>query len=459
MDIQLLIQAKDKPEKSITIKKDVVIGRSQTCQFRVLSNDVSREHCRIVVGDDSVAVRDLGSSNGSIVNGKTIPPQTDFPLNPGDKLEVGPLTVVFDFKSSAVAKKQAAATPQPTQTPPATAVEPKKKTAAKPAAAPVAAAPAAAAPKKVKQPKPPVKPDESGIPVFAASADEDSNDGVTWSNFGDELSGELTFDVPEAEDVPETANQSELAESDINFQVELPPSVEPMPTPAATPVAKKTVAAPAPVPEPLTPAASDEGESSDEPIFADIDQPAESELDFNFDPSDAAESGPVESIPATPVAPSSPTAATPSSQPRKLKSLFGLFSKGKKPAAPPATAPTATVAPAPVSVETTAEETSAEPEPPFDLGVGGGDIESNMTDWLLGGSAAPAADEPVAKSPRPAAAVVPTGKPKSAKKPAAAPSTAPKKPAAAPAAAPEPAPAPESDTEQDFNDFFSQLGN
>ena len=435
MDIQLLIRAKDKPEKSLTIKKDVVIGRSQTCQFRVLSNDVSREHCRIVVGESSVAVRDLGSSNGTVVNGKPIPPQTDFPLNPGDTLEVGPLTVVFDFKSSV------AATPRPAATAPTAAAEPKKKSASKPATASVAAAP-----QKVKKPKPPVASDESSIPVFSSAPerDDESADGATWSNFGEELSGDLTFDVPER------ANEYGLVESDGDFRLNPPASivepVEPQPSPTA-----KTSAA----------TASDDDESFDEPFFEDADQSTESA--FDFDPDQAAE--PVASAPATPAAPPSPAAA--SSPPGKLKSLFGMFGKGKKEAAPPAKTAIAT-APAPVSAAATEES-----ESPIELAVGGGEVD-DMAEWLLGGSAAPIHDEPVAIAATPSPVVAPAAKPKAAKKaaPVAAVSAPPKTksitaaaPKAAPKAAPiaEPSPpvvaAPESENEDDFNDFFSQLGN
>ena len=464
MDIQLLIQAKDKPEKSITIKKDVVIGRSQTCQFRVLSNDVSREHCRIVVGNDSVAVRDLGSSNGSVVNGKPIPPQIDFPIQPGDKLEVGPLTVVFDFESSVAAAKSAAATSRPAQTPAPVVAEMKQKAVSKPTSAPAPVAaetkksaapkPAAevAAAQQIKKPKPPVKSDESSIPVFVASMDDDSMDGTTWSNFGEELSGDLTLDVPEL------ANQYGLAESDVDFQLDptLPDDIPDEPEPE--PIAEAPVAAQAPAPQP-TAAESEEGESSDEPIFGDFDESTESE--FAFDPDQASPAA--DSVPAPQAVPPSPakaTAAAASSQPGKLKSLFGLFGKGKKEAAVPAKTAAASVASAPVAAAMKATEA----ESPFDVGAGGGEVD-DMTGWLLGGGTPAIHEEPVAIAPAPAAP-----KPKAAKKPApAAASSAATKAVATPKAAPKatpavaPAPpvaaAPQSENADDFNDFFSQLGN
>ena len=99
MDIQLLVRVDDKPEKKVTVSKDVIIGRSKTCQFRVLSNDVSREHCKLIVSDEVVAIRDLGSSNGTSVNGKTIPTGIDVLLHPSTTVEVGPLRFVVNFES------------------------------------------------------------------------------------------------------------------------------------------------------------------------------------------------------------------------------------------------------------------------------------------------------------------------------------------------------------------------
>lgn len=137
MVIQLLVRIDGKPEKTVNVSKDVIIGRSKTCQFRVLSNDVSREHCKLLVSDELVAIRDLGSSNGTVVNGKTVPSGMDIVLPPGANVEVGPLKFVVNFKSktSAVPAEETmleAAQPQPrpakaavtkTITPPAAAEE------------------------------------------------------------------------------------------------------------------------------------------------------------------------------------------------------------------------------------------------------------------------------------------------------------------------------------------------
>ena len=45
------------------------IGRHDDCQIRIRSSQVSRRHCEVLPEGDTLMVRDLGSSNGTFVNG------------------------------------------------------------------------------------------------------------------------------------------------------------------------------------------------------------------------------------------------------------------------------------------------------------------------------------------------------------------------------------------------------
>lgn len=65
------------------------IGRAPECQLRPGSNMVSRHHCVLVSGDAVLAVRDFGSTNGTLVNGQRV--EGGAQLNDGDRLKVGPL--------------------------------------------------------------------------------------------------------------------------------------------------------------------------------------------------------------------------------------------------------------------------------------------------------------------------------------------------------------------------------
>jgi pSer/pThr/pTyr-binding forkhead associated (FHA) protein len=54
---------------------------------------VSRRHALLLRRPDGgVLVRDLGSANGTLLNGKEVPPGVDTPWNEGDTLAVGAWT-------------------------------------------------------------------------------------------------------------------------------------------------------------------------------------------------------------------------------------------------------------------------------------------------------------------------------------------------------------------------------
>jgi pSer/pThr/pTyr-binding forkhead associated (FHA) protein len=65
----------------------LVIGRARDCGLRLNSPLASRHHCEIRVGPSQVVVRDLGSLNGTSVNGAAIAGEQ--PLSTGDVLSVG----------------------------------------------------------------------------------------------------------------------------------------------------------------------------------------------------------------------------------------------------------------------------------------------------------------------------------------------------------------------------------
>lgn len=97
MQVTLFVRAPKKPEKRVVVDHDVVIGRGKDCNLRVLSNDVSRQHCRLVIGESEVAIRDLGSGNGTLLNNQETEPNTDAVLSSGDIVRIGPLIIKVEF--------------------------------------------------------------------------------------------------------------------------------------------------------------------------------------------------------------------------------------------------------------------------------------------------------------------------------------------------------------------------
>ena len=62
------------------------LGRNPTNDSRLHDATVSSFHCEIVLSDDSVLVRDLGSTNGTFIDNQ---PVTEGPLKPGQILRLG----------------------------------------------------------------------------------------------------------------------------------------------------------------------------------------------------------------------------------------------------------------------------------------------------------------------------------------------------------------------------------
>jgi adenylate cyclase len=64
----------------------VVVGRSPTSDFPIIDPTISRRHAQILRQDDKILVRDLGSSNGTYVNGVRV---ESAELKPGDLVTFG----------------------------------------------------------------------------------------------------------------------------------------------------------------------------------------------------------------------------------------------------------------------------------------------------------------------------------------------------------------------------------
>lgn len=72
---------------------EAVIGRSRACAVQVAETTVSRQHAVFVVEPGNVRLRDLGSSNGTYVNGKRVDGMQA--LSDGDRVVVGEAELVI----------------------------------------------------------------------------------------------------------------------------------------------------------------------------------------------------------------------------------------------------------------------------------------------------------------------------------------------------------------------------
>jgi hypothetical protein len=74
----------------------VTIGRSRQCDIVVDDPNVSRQHAEIRPRGGSWVLTDLGSTNGSVLNGRRV--ESTEVLKPGDEIEVGTSTMTFELE-------------------------------------------------------------------------------------------------------------------------------------------------------------------------------------------------------------------------------------------------------------------------------------------------------------------------------------------------------------------------
>ncbi len=80
------------PPVALGPRDTISIGRSRSCDLRLPGADASRRHAEIAGGPNGFTITDLGSTNGTFVNGR----QTQkLLLKPGDRIEIGNNMITF----------------------------------------------------------------------------------------------------------------------------------------------------------------------------------------------------------------------------------------------------------------------------------------------------------------------------------------------------------------------------
>ncbi|MCY3021620.1 MAG: FHA domain-containing protein [Planctomycetota bacterium] len=85
-------------------KPSLTVGREPGCEIHIDNLGISRRHCEFIARGDAYVLKDLGSSNGTYVNGHKI---TEHFLNDADEVIIGKYTLKFKNE------KQVTAAPQP----------------------------------------------------------------------------------------------------------------------------------------------------------------------------------------------------------------------------------------------------------------------------------------------------------------------------------------------------------
>ena len=84
-----LIVLHGSPTPPIDLRLPTVLGRGADAKLKLPASTVSRQHCEIYAYEGQIAVRDLGSANGTVVNGHRVEVPTL--VTADDEVTVGPI--------------------------------------------------------------------------------------------------------------------------------------------------------------------------------------------------------------------------------------------------------------------------------------------------------------------------------------------------------------------------------
>lgn len=102
MDVRFVIVSPASRKATHAVRLPVLVGRSDEAKFRVQQDSVSRRHCEFFFKDDAVFVRDLGSTNGTLVGGERIASSVAMVVPPNAEVRVGGIVFRVEYESAAV---------------------------------------------------------------------------------------------------------------------------------------------------------------------------------------------------------------------------------------------------------------------------------------------------------------------------------------------------------------------
>lgn len=104
MKFYLIVAKGPKQGFPIPINIDLfLLGSEKLCQLRAPS--LAPRHCAFVTREKKVFVRDFGSDQPTLVNGQNVPTGEEWPLHAGDRIEVGPLEFMIQFREKALSQR------------------------------------------------------------------------------------------------------------------------------------------------------------------------------------------------------------------------------------------------------------------------------------------------------------------------------------------------------------------
>ena len=100
--------------KTYPVPTAQVIGRADDCNISIASDEISRRHAQVKPTQDGLAVEDLGSANGTFINGQRV--QNGL-LKPGDELRLDTIRFLLVAPGMEIASAAKPTTQLPVQKP------------------------------------------------------------------------------------------------------------------------------------------------------------------------------------------------------------------------------------------------------------------------------------------------------------------------------------------------------
>lgn len=97
---KLVVLKDGSPDESYDLKTErTTIGRSDENAFQIPEGSVSGTHCEVILQNDEITVKDLGSTNGTFVDGKRI---KEGKVSHGQLLRLGDIQLRFEVPGKPV---------------------------------------------------------------------------------------------------------------------------------------------------------------------------------------------------------------------------------------------------------------------------------------------------------------------------------------------------------------------
>lgn len=97
MNVRFVVVAPESKKGTFTVRLPIVVGRSEEAKFRIQQDRVSRKHCEFLGQDGVVFLRDLGSTNGTFLDGEQVPASEKTPIKSGAVVRVGGLAFRVEY--------------------------------------------------------------------------------------------------------------------------------------------------------------------------------------------------------------------------------------------------------------------------------------------------------------------------------------------------------------------------